>query len=64
MSKIGKKAITIPENVVVQIENNQVITTGPKGTLSLSIPRGFVVNQKNNELLVTPIKADDVDKAS
>jgi len=37
MSKLGKKAITIPKNTKVRIESGKLILTGPKGSKELSI---------------------------
>lgn len=34
MSRIGKMAINVPENVNVKIEKGMITVTGPKGTLS------------------------------
>lgn len=43
MSRIGKKLITLPQGVELQVENNFVKVTGPKGSLE---------GQFNNELTI------------
>jgi len=53
MSKIGKKPITIPANVQIEI-GPKVVVKGPLGELTLKIPSGIKVVQKENSLLVTP----------
>lgn len=37
MSKIGKKIVNIPDNVKVEIKNQEVFVDGPKGKLSLVV---------------------------
>ena len=53
MSRIGRKPITIPAGVSVQIEAGKVNITGPKGTLSQHIPGEIMVHQEGDQLLVT-----------
>lgn len=53
MSRIGKKAIVIPQGVTVSVENDKAVVKGPKGTLSVSVMPGIIVSQKENEVLVT-----------
>lgn len=37
MSRIGKRTLTIPENVNVELNNNVVTVKGPLGELSLNL---------------------------
>ncbi len=41
MSRIGKKAIAIPNNVKVKIEDHEISVQGPKGELRRQIPRSI-----------------------
>lgn len=52
MSRIGKQPISLPTGVTANIDNNIVIITGPKGTLSLTIPFKIGVELKDDKLLV------------
>ncbi len=51
MSRIGKKPITLPSGVKIQI-GEQLQVTGPKGTLSVPIPEGISLEQAGNVLNV------------
>lgn len=52
MSRIGKRPITLPAQVTVNIEGQQVQVKGPKGELSRLIPGEASVLQENGTLLV------------
>lgn len=52
MSRIGRKPISLPTGVEINIENNIIVVKGPKGTLSQSIPEDIVIDQEEKELLV------------
>ena len=39
MSLIGKLPIKIPEGVSVNLDNQTVVVTGPKGELRINLPR-------------------------
>ena len=52
MSRIGNRKLVIPQGVTVEIVENNVKVTGPKGTLSLPIMENIVVEVNENELLV------------
>jgi len=43
MSRIGKKPITLPSSVKVEIKGSTVNVSGPKGSLSWSYPEGVSV---------------------
>lgn len=50
MSRIGKKPITLPKGVTVELKNGELMAKGPKGTLSQAVPPGIDVKIDNNEL--------------
>lgn len=55
MSRIGKRILTIPEKVNVEL-NNQVLTVkGPKGELTLNIDKNIEVNITETEITVNPL---------
>ncbi len=49
MSKIGKKPINIPDGVKVEIKENTLITSGPKGELKAPLLGGVVVEVKEED---------------
>ena len=53
MSRIGKKAISLPKGVEVKQEGNVVTVKGPKGTLSTSLVPGIGVTVENNVVQFT-----------
>lgn len=55
MSRIGKKPISLPEGVTIEVSKdaNTVTVKGPKGELSQVIDSDFVVESKDGELKVT-----------
>ncbi|MDD3364288.1 MAG: 50S ribosomal protein L6 [Syntrophomonas sp.] len=52
MSRIGRKPISLPTGVEINIDNNIITVKGPKGTLSQSIPEDITIDQEEKELLV------------
>ena len=58
MSRIGKRVLTIPENVNVNVNENKVTVKGPKGELSLDLIKTLKVNIEGNELTVEKLKDD------
>ena len=52
MSRIGKKAITIPEKVSVTLEGLSVTVKGPKGELHRHLPEGVTISHVENTLVV------------
>ena len=59
MSKIGKKILNIPSGVEITSNETEVITKGPKGTLTSLLPRGFEVKIEDGKLTVIPPKNID-----
>ncbi len=53
MSRIGKKPITIPAGVDVQIDGTTVTVKGPKGTLTRNVHPNISVEIEGNEINVT-----------
>ena len=52
MSRIGKRKLTIPTGVTVEVNNNLVSVKGPKGELSLQVIDGLSVSVEENLLNV------------
>ncbi|MEN6463217.1 MAG: 50S ribosomal protein L6 [Syntrophomonas sp.] len=52
MSRIGKKPISLPAGVEIDIQGNLVTTKGPKGLLTYEVSDGLTLVQEGNELLV------------
>ena len=58
MSRIGKRVLTIPENVNVNVDENKITVKGPKGELSLDLIKTIKVNVEGNQLTVEKLKND------
>jgi large subunit ribosomal protein L6 len=58
MSRIGRKAITIPSGVTVSAQDSVVVTKGPKGELSLTLLPGITVSIEADQIQVARA-ADD-----
>jgi len=63
MSKIGRQSISVPTGVSVEILDEEVKVSGPKGTLSLKIPSGVSVIKKEGELNLTSTKKSKTGKS-
>lgn len=55
MSRIGKRVLTIPEKVNVELKNQVLSVKGPKGELTLNIDKNIKVNINENEITVEPL---------
>jgi large subunit ribosomal protein L6 len=53
MSRVGKQPITIPEQVEVKIDKQNVAVKGLKGNLKLTVTDGITAIIKDNEIIVT-----------
>jgi large subunit ribosomal protein L6 len=53
MSRIGKKAVAVPNGVTVTIEGQTVTVKGPKGQLSWTVAEEIEVRQEGQDLLLT-----------
>lgn len=54
MSRIGKKPISIPEKVVIQIKDGKIELKGPGGSLTKSAPSGVEFKIQDKQVVVTP----------
>lgn len=54
MSKIGKKPITIPSGVTVEVKDATLTVKGPKGTLTRHLPGGITVSVQDSAVNVLP----------
>lgn len=64
MSKIGRKAILIPEDVKVKIEDVKLNATGPAGTLTVPIQPRIKVKEEDGKIIVERTAADKSSKAA
>lgn len=53
MSKIGKVPIIIKEEVSINMQNQQVQISGPKGSLSFAVPQGIEVKEEDGKITVS-----------
>jgi len=58
MSRIGKRVLTIPAGVNVDVNENTVTVKGPKGELKLDVIKTLKVNINGTELTVEKLKED------
>lgn len=59
MSRIGKKAIPIPQGVKVSIEANSAQVTGPKGTVKETFPASIKVEVDEQNKVLKVSRPDD-----
>jgi large subunit ribosomal protein L6 len=54
MSRIGRSPVPLPKNVTFKVEKgNNIVVTGPKGTLEQSIHPALAVTQEDGQLVVS-----------
>ena len=58
MSRIGKRVLTIPAGVNVDVNDNKVTVKGPKGELNLDVIKTLNVKVEGTELTVEKLKED------
>ena len=58
MSRIGKRILTIPAGVSVNVEDNKVVVKGPKGELSLDLIKTIEVKVDGTQVTVNKLKED------
>ena len=63
MSRIGNKAILVPQGVTVKVEGNKITVTGPKGTLEREIHKNMTVSVENNEVKVARLNDEPANKS-
>jgi large subunit ribosomal protein L6 len=59
MSRIGKKAVALPQGVTATIKDRDVKVKGPKGELSLRVLEGIDVKVEKEGISVTPREMTD-----
>lgn len=55
MSKIGRKAIIIPDNAVVKVDGEKITVTGPLGAVTLTLPSCLRVILKEGKVWLQPV---------
>ena len=63
MSRIGKKPITIPKGVEVQVDGNTVRVKGPKGSMETPILNGMKISKSDGKLELVRQGEEKKDKA-
>lgn len=63
MSRIGKKPISIPEGVKIEIAGAKIAAKGPLGSLELDIHPRIKIKEENNQIIVIPIGNDKLAKS-
>ncbi len=58
MSRIGKRVLTIPTGVTVDVNENKVTVKGPKGELNLDVIKTLKVKVEGTEVTVEKLKED------
>lgn len=58
MSRIGKKPISIPQAVEVEVHGQKIKVKGPKGELERNVLPQIKVEIKEGKVLTSPMKAD------
>ncbi len=53
MSRIGKRNIIIPKNILIKIKKNVIYVTGPLGKLSLKIIGHLKIERAENKITIT-----------
>lgn len=61
MSRIGKRPITIPNKVTVEINGQHIAVQGPKGSLARTLPSLVVIERDGDTL--SAVRQDDSRKA-
>jgi len=57
MSRIGKKPITIPSGVEINVSGQNISVKGPKGSLSFAVAEPITVSKSDSELTI--VRPDD-----
>jgi len=53
MSRVGRRPISIPNGVKVELKDNHLFVHGPKGKLDMKIPKAYKLGLKDNVLSVS-----------
>ena len=54
MSRIGKKAVTVPSGVTASVEGQTVKVKGPKGAMQIVLPDDVIAKMENGGVKVDP----------
>ena len=57
MSRIGKKPITIPSGVEINVSGQNISVKGPKGSLSFAVAEPITISKSDSELTI--VRPDD-----
>jgi large subunit ribosomal protein L6 len=52
MSRIGRRPIKIPQSVKIQVDETQILVTGPKGKQQASLHEKLQLEQKDDEIKI------------
>ena len=63
MSRVGKKPVTVPKGVDIQVGPSAVTVKGPKGSMTAPILAGIVVEKKDGTLVLVRSGEEKKDKA-
>ena len=63
MSRIGNKPITVPAEVQVKIDGQNVTVTGPKGTLERTVHKNITVKLDGNVITVSRINDEPANRS-
>lgn len=63
MSRIGNKPITVPSEVQVKIDGQNITVTGPKGTLEREIHKNVSVKLEDNTITVTRVDDEPANRS-
>ncbi len=63
MSRIGNKAIIVPEGVEVKIDGKHISVKGPKGTLEREIHKNISVEMKDNTIEVSRVNDEPANRS-
>ena len=64
MSKLGKKPITIPQGVEVQLRDGVFYFKGSQGSLEQELLPGLTAEIKDNQIIIKPLDGDRQTKAN
>jgi len=64
MSRIGKQPVIIPESVQIEIKDNLIKVSGPKGSLEKELVPGVEVLKKDQEVIVSVKDENDKEQRS
>jgi large subunit ribosomal protein L6 len=59
MSRVGKKPVVLPKGVDCQVQADQIIVKGPKGSLKMAAPKGVDVAVNNGQVQLTARTGED-----